>query len=123
MASGKSHHETGRKLRPLRSFSCDVYSGYSNIALRRAMKPSPGRYRFRLYEAKAQNVLPTMSHKVMICDQGSNNRQLIESFEKVTCDRPFITVNHNPVFVTSHMTRLLKNIRNNLMKQGFIVNG
>ena len=41
MASGKSHHETGRKLRPLRSFSCDVYSGYSNIALRRAMKPSP----------------------------------------------------------------------------------
>ena len=42
MASGKSHHETGRKLRPLRSFSCDVYSGYSNIALRRAMKPSPG---------------------------------------------------------------------------------
>ena len=42
MASGKSHHETGRKLRPLRSFSCDVYSGYSNIALRRAMKPSLG---------------------------------------------------------------------------------
>ena len=41
MASGKSHHETDRKLR-LRSFSCDVYSGYSNIALRRAMKPSPG---------------------------------------------------------------------------------
>ena len=41
MASGKSHHETGRKLRPLNSFSCDMYSGYSNIALRRAMKPSP----------------------------------------------------------------------------------
>ena len=41
MASGKYHHETDRKLRPLRSFSCDVYSGYSNIALRRAMKPSP----------------------------------------------------------------------------------
>ena len=60
----------------------------------------PGRYRFRLYEAKAQNVLPTMSHKAMICDQGSNNCQLLESFEKVTCDRPFITVNHNPVFVT-----------------------
>ena len=40
MASGKYHHETDRKLRPLRSFSCDVYSGYSNIALRRAMKPS-----------------------------------------------------------------------------------
>ena len=42
MASGKYLHETDRKLRPLRSFSCDVYSGYSNIALRRAMKPSPG---------------------------------------------------------------------------------
>ena len=35
MASGKYHHETDRKLRPLRSFSCDVYSGYSNIGLYR----------------------------------------------------------------------------------------
>ena len=44
MAGVKSHHETDRKLRPLRSFSYDVYSGYTNIALRRAMKPSPGHF-------------------------------------------------------------------------------
>ena len=63
-----------------------------------------------------------LSVKVLICDQGSNNRQFLESFEKVTCDRPFITVNHNPVFVIYDPPHLLKNIRNNLMKQGFIVN-
>ena len=62
------------------------------------------------------------SVKVLICDQGSNNRQFLESFEKVTCDRPFITVNQNPVFVIYDPPHLLKNIRNNLMKQGFIVN-
>ena len=54
-----------------------------------------------------------LSVEVLICDQGSNNRQLHDSFEKVTCDRPFITVNHNPVFVIYYLPHLLKNIRNN----------
>ena len=58
-----------------------------------------------------------LSVKVLICDQGSNNRQFLESFEKVTCDRPFITVNNNPVFVIYLPAPFTKNIRNNLMKQ------
>ena len=35
--------------------------------------------------------------KVLICNQVSNNRQFIESLEKVTCDKPFITVDHKNI--------------------------
>ena len=60
--------------------------------------------------------------KVLICDQGSNNRQFLESIEKVTCDRPFIKVDHQTIFVIYDPPHLLKNVRNNFVKQGFVVN-
>ena len=40
-----------------------------------------------------------LSVKVLICDQGSNNHQFIESLEKVICDKPFITVDHKNISV------------------------
>ena len=59
---------------------------------------------------------------MLICDQGSNNRQFIESLEKVTFDKPFITVDHKNISVIYDSPHLLKNLLNNFKKHGFIVN-
>ena len=63
-----------------------------------------------------------LSVKALICDQGSNNRQFLETFEKVTSDRPFITVDSKNISVIYDPPHLLKNIRNNFKKHGFIMN-
>ena len=62
-----------------------------------------------------------LSVKVLIYDQGSNNRQYIESLGKVTCDKPFITVDHKNISVIYDPPHLLKNVRNNFKKHGFVV--
>ena len=49
-----------------------------------------------------------LSLNALICDQGSNNRQFIESLEKVTCDKPFITVGHKNIYVIYDPPHLLK---------------
>ena len=59
--------------------------------------------------------------KVVICDQGSNNRSAINSLG-VTVERPFFVVNEQKVFVCYDPPHLLKNVRNNLKKADFSVN-
>ena len=62
-----------------------------------------------------------LSVKVLICGKGSKNHQFIESLEKVTCDKPFITVDHKNISVIYDPTHLLKNVCN-FKKHGFFVN-
>lgn len=57
-----------------------------------------------------------LSVRVLICDQGSNNRNFIETHEKVTIERPYFIHNGRKVFVVYDPPHLLKNVRNNLKK-------
>ena len=59
---------------------------------------------------------------MLICDQGLNNCQFIESLEKVICDKPFTTVDHKNISVVYDPPHLLKNLCNNFRKHGFVVN-
>ena len=61
--------------------------------------------------------------KVVLSDQGSNNRSAVETELKVTTDRPYFVHKGNKVFVMYDPPHLVKNIRNNLKKHGFKVNG
>jgi len=60
--------------------------------------------------------------KVIIADQGSNNRCVLEKHCKVTIDNPCFTHNGSSIFVMYDPPHLLKNIRNNLKKSGFRMN-
>ena len=64
-----------------------------------------------------------LSVKAMICDQGSNNRSFVETLEKVSLAKPYIIYGDEKVFVFYDPPHLLKNIRNNFMKHGFLYNG
>ena len=59
---------------------------------------------------------------MLICDQGSNNHQFLETFEKISIDKTHITVDHHDIYVIYDPPHLLKNVRNNFVKHGFIVN-
>ena len=60
----------------------------------------------------------------LICDQGSNNRSFLgKKGEKVSVNRPYIIHNDRKIFVMYDPPHLLKNIRNNLKKGDFNVNG
>ena len=60
---------------------------------------------------------------VVVCDQGSNNRNLFEHELGVTVQKPYFEHNGKKVFFMYDPPHLLKNIRNNLKKHGFEVNG
>lgn len=57
---------------------------------------------------------------LLICDQGSNNMQMIKKLG-VSAENPFFMHNDKKVFVTHDPPHLIKNIRNNFKKSGFIV--
>ena len=61
--------------------------------------------------------------RVFVCDQGSNNRQMVNELG-VTTDRPYF-FNHDgeKVYVLYDPPHLIKNIRNNMKKHGFELNG
>ena len=61
--------------------------------------------------------------KVVIADQGSNNRKMFEACCNVSAENPFFFVNGKKVFVIYDPPHLLKNVRNNLRRNGFLVNG
>ena len=63
-----------------------------------------------------------LSVNVLICDQGSNNRQFLETFEKISIDKTHITVDYHDIYVIYYPLHLLKNVCNNFVKHGFIVN-
>ena len=58
--------------------------------------------------------------KVLICDQGTNNRSFLEKRECISIEKPFFEVDDQKIFCMYDPPHLLKNIRNNLMKQGFV---
>jgi hypothetical protein len=60
-----------------------------------------------------------LSVKVVICDQGSNNRNFMETLEGVTAEKPYFIHNNQKVFAMYDPPHLLKNIRNNLKRHGF----
>lgn len=58
--------------------------------------------------------------KVVVCDQGSNNRSMMKSLG-VTVDSPHFEMNGKSLHVLYDPPHLLKNICNNLKKSGFMV--
>ena len=58
-----------------------------------------------------------LSVNVLIYDQGSNNRQFLDTFDKT-----HIAVDHHDIYVIYDPPHFLKNVRNNFVKHGFIVN-
>ena len=58
---------------------------------------------------------------VIVCDQGSNNRNLFEKQLGITVEEPYFLHNNREVFCMYDPPHLLKNIRNNLKKHGFVV--
>ena len=60
----------------------------------------------------------------LICDQGSNNRSFLQGKEcDVAVNRPFLHIGTKKVFVFYDAPHLLKNVRNNLKKGGFVIDG
>ena len=57
--------------------------------------------------------------KVLICDQGSNNRCFLQKHEKVSIYRPYILYKEHKVFVMYDPPHLLKNIRNNFIRSDY----
>ncbi len=60
--------------------------------------------------------------KVLICDQGSNNTSMVASLG-VTVTKPYFEHDHKRMYVMYDPPHLVKNIRNNLQKSGFLHNG
>ena len=64
--------------------------------------------------------------KGVICDQGSNNRKMY-SLLGVTEDKPYVVLNnddqHQKIYCMYDPPHLLKSVRNNLKKHGFVTDG
>ena len=64
-----------------------------------------------------------LSVKVIISDQGSNNRNMFETVIGITEQEPHFMHNGHKVYVLYDHPHLVKNVRNNLKKHGFNVDG
>ena len=60
-----------------------------------------------------------MNEKIVICDQGANNRSMLHSHLHVTVDTPFFMHNEKRIIAFYDSSHLLKNVRNNLHKSDF----
>ena len=63
-----------------------------------------------------------LSVKLVVCDQGSNNRRLFETLLGATIEKPYFMATEKKIFVLYDPPHLVKSIRNNLKKHGFKVN-
>ena len=59
---------------------------------------------------------------VVVCDQGATNQQLFRILG-VTVARPVASINSQKIMFMFDVPHLLKNVRNNLMKHDFEING
>ena len=59
----------------------------------------------------------------LVCDQGSNNRSFLQTLEKVSLNKPYMTHGEKKIFVFYDPPHLLKNVRNNLKKGDLVVDG
>ena len=60
--------------------------------------------------------------RVMVCDQGSNNQAMLKTLG-ISHTKPYFSLNGQKVICIFDPPHLIKNIRNNLKKTGFVVNG
>lgn len=75
-----------------------------------------------ILEAVAEVQKIGLTVKVFVCDQGSNNRSAIGMLG-VTQLKPYFSFHDEKVFVIYDPPHLLKNIRNNFKKHGFVIEG
>lgn len=75
---------------------------------------------FELIEKLAQIGLKV---KVVIGDQGSNNRNLFETILKANVKKPYFVASESKIYVLYDPPHLIKNVRNNLKKHGLEVDG
>ena len=57
--------------------------------------------------------------KVVICDQGWNNRNFLQKLERVSVQRPYIVCNNNEVFMIYDPPHLPKDLCNKFMKSNY----
>lgn len=60
-----------------------------------------------------------MNVKVVICDQGSNNRSMLQNHIGVNVDKHYFMYNGKRILAMYDPPHLLKNIRNNLKSSGY----
>ena len=75
-----------------------------------------------LFECIEKLVNIGLSVKLVVCDQGSNNRRLFETLLGATIEKPYFMATEKKIFVLYDPPHLVKSIRNNLKKHGFKVN-
>ena len=82
--------------------------------------PTPGA-KLKLLVEEAIDKLSAIGLKVrvVICDQGSNNRNFMETLAGVNEQKPYFTHNTQKIYAMYDPPHLLKNVRNNLKKHGF----
>ena len=86
--------------------------------------PVPGQQlKSLLFEAIQELEKTGLKVIVVVSDQGSNNISVFQTQLHVTVEQPFFMVGKNKVFVIYDPPHLMKNIRNNLKRHGFSVNG
>ncbi|KAK7497615.1 hypothetical protein BaRGS_00011255 [Batillaria attramentaria] len=61
--------------------------------------------------------------KLVVADQGSNNRKMFDKCCKITETKPFFFHNGEKILALYDPPHLLKNVRNNLKKSAFMING
>ena len=64
-----------------------------------------------------------LTAKAVICDQGSDNQSLFESGLNVSILKPYFIALEQKVYLLYDPPHLVKNVRNNLRKHGFVVDG
>ena len=57
---------------------------------------------------------------VLVCDQGANNRNFLSTILDNSVDKPYFECSDRKIFVIYDPPHLLKNIRNNFKKHGFV---
>ncbi|XP_025107337.1 uncharacterized protein LOC112572044 [Pomacea canaliculata] len=86
--------------------------------------PMPSERQFDLIKECVNKVQGAgLKVKVIIADQGANNRKTFEKQFNISESHPFLLHNNGKIFFMYDPPHLLKNICNNLKKHGFLVNG
>ena len=76
-----------------------------------------------VHEAIDKLALIGLCVKCVICDQGSNNRNFMQTLCGVSVGQPYFTYNGHKVYALYDPPHLLKNIRNNFKRHGFLWKG
>ena len=76
-----------------------------------------------VHEAIDKLALIGLCVKCVICDQGSNNRNFMQTLCGVSVGQPYFTYNGHKVYALYDPPHLLKNIRNNFKRHVFLWKG